>query len=94
MELSRRLVFLSFAAVVYSVVSSWIPVETFVLYEVMRPFVDELVCFSAGLSIGAEGLPAVGALGLDRLTAAPRFTLLRSSQVGPDVLQVWGRALS
>ena len=56
--------------------------------------VDELVCFSAGLSIGAEGLPAVGALGLDRLTAAPRFTLLRSSQVGPDVLQVWGRAPS
>jgi diaminohydroxyphosphoribosylaminopyrimidine deaminase/5-amino-6-(5-phosphoribosylamino)uracil reductase len=53
--------------------------------------VDELVGFCAGLVIGAEGLPSVGALGLDRLQAAPRFNLVETRALGPDVLHRWKR---
>lgn len=55
--------------------------------------VDELVGFSAGLTIGAEGLPAIGALGLEKLDSAPRFELIETRAVGPDVLHRWSRAL-
>jgi diaminohydroxyphosphoribosylaminopyrimidine deaminase/5-amino-6-(5-phosphoribosylamino)uracil reductase len=53
--------------------------------------VDRLVTFTAGLAIGAEGLPAVGALGVDRLDAAPRFALEEVRAVGRDAMQVWAR---
>ncbi len=53
--------------------------------------VDELVGFTAGLAIGAEGLPAIGALGLAGLAEAPRFELSSSSHVGQDILAVWAR---
>lgn len=53
--------------------------------------VDELVGFTAGLAIGAEGLPGVGAMGLGRLQEAPRFTLIEARQIGGDVLHRWGR---
>lgn len=53
--------------------------------------VDELVGFTAGLTIGAEGLPSVGALGLDRLNAAPRFDLIESQTIGNDILHRWRR---
>lgn len=51
--------------------------------------VDRLIGFTAGLSIGAEGLPAIGAMGLSRLTDAPRFTLDRITQIGPDICHEW-----
>ncbi len=54
--------------------------------------VDELVGFTAGLAIGAEGLPAIGALGLDRLDNAPRFRLVETRAIGPDVMHRWCRA--
>ena len=54
--------------------------------------VDRLVGFTAGLAIGAEGLPNIGALGLGRLDEAPRFTLSEVRQVGPDLLHVWTRS--
>ncbi len=54
--------------------------------------VDELVVFSAGTVIGAEGLPAIAAMGLDRLAEAPRFDLWESRRVGADQLQIWRRA--
>lgn len=54
--------------------------------------VDELVGFTAGLSIGAEGLPAIGALGLDDLTRAPRFDLVSTTGVGPDIMHHWRRS--
>ncbi len=54
--------------------------------------VDELVGFTAGLAIGAEGLPAIGALGLTNLQAAPRFTLAETRDLGGDVLHIWRRA--
>ncbi len=53
--------------------------------------VDELVGFTAGLAIGAEGLPSVGALGLERLEAATRFRLVETRAVGPDVMHRWVR---
>ncbi|ETX27366.1 5-amino-6-(5-phosphoribosylamino)uracil reductase [Roseivivax isoporae LMG 25204] len=53
--------------------------------------VDELVGFTAGLAIGAEGQPAIGALGLDRLDAAPRFRLVDTRPAGGDVLHRWVR---
>ena len=55
--------------------------------------VDELVGFTAGLVIGAEGLPSIGAMGIDHLDAAPRFRLAEARMVGPDALHRWRRAL-
>lgn len=55
--------------------------------------VDDLLGFGAGVVIGAEGLPAIGALGLDHLANAPRFTLMETRRVGDDVLHRWTRAL-
>ena len=54
--------------------------------------VDELIGFTAGLTIGAEGLAAVGTLGLETLEAAPRFELIETQAVGGDVLHRWRRA--
>lgn len=55
--------------------------------------VDELIGFTAGLAIGAEGLPSLGAMGLDRLAQAPRFQLAETRPVGADILHRWTRAL-
>ena len=52
---------------------------------------DELVGFTAGLAIGAEGLPAIGALGLAKLEQAPRFRLRETCDLGGDVLHRWAR---
>lgn len=54
--------------------------------------VDELVGFTAGVVIGAEGLPGIGAMGLSKLSAAPRYALQEVRQVGPDAMHVWRRA--
>ncbi len=54
--------------------------------------VDELAGFTAGLTIGAEGLSAVGALGLESLDAAPRFELIETRAVEDDILHRWRRA--
>lgn len=51
--------------------------------------VDELVVFSAGLALGAEGRPGLGALGLARLADAQRFRLAEARPVGCDVLHRW-----
>ncbi|WP_243695781.1 bifunctional diaminohydroxyphosphoribosylaminopyrimidine deaminase/5-amino-6-(5-phosphoribosylamino)uracil reductase RibD [Rhodovulum marinum] len=53
--------------------------------------VDDLVGFTAGLALGAEGWPALGALGLGRLAEAPRFRLVETRAIGADVLHVWER---
>ncbi|WP_295316233.1 bifunctional diaminohydroxyphosphoribosylaminopyrimidine deaminase/5-amino-6-(5-phosphoribosylamino)uracil reductase RibD [Roseobacter sp.] len=53
--------------------------------------VDELISFTAGLGIGAEGLPSVGALGLDRLSQASRFELAGTRPAGADVMTIWRR---
>ena len=53
--------------------------------------VDELQVFTAGLALGAEGQPAIGALGIDRLAEAPRFELVNNSVDGVDIRHVWRR---
>lgn len=54
--------------------------------------VDELVWMTAGGAIGAEGAPAVGPLGLDRLADMARFRLARAWPEGPDLISVWRAA--
>ncbi len=54
--------------------------------------VDQLVGFTAGLAIGAEGTPSLGALGLDRLAEAPRFDLVEATVIGGDVMHRWVRS--
>ena len=51
--------------------------------------VDDLVVFSAGLAIGAEGQPGIGALGLSSLSDAGRFDLVETRTIGPDVMTFW-----
>jgi diaminohydroxyphosphoribosylaminopyrimidine deaminase/5-amino-6-(5-phosphoribosylamino)uracil reductase len=53
--------------------------------------VDELIGFTAGVALGAEGRPSLGALGLERLADAPRFALVETCAVGPDVMHRWYR---
>ena len=54
--------------------------------------VDQLIGFTAGIAIGAEGLPSLGALGLDKLDAAQRFALKSVTRTGNDVCHVWMRS--
>ncbi len=53
--------------------------------------VDWLAVFNGGVMLGAEGVPSVGALGLSRLSEAPRWALQGVQQVGPDALGLWER---
>ncbi len=54
--------------------------------------VDELVSFTAGLAIGAEGVPSIGALGLGRLAEAPRFALSEVRNLDGDAMLRWTRS--
>lgn len=56
--------------------------------------VDELVGFTAGIALGAEGLPSLGAMGIAALAEAEaaRFRLQEVRPVGGDVLHRWRRA--
>lgn len=53
--------------------------------------VDELIGFTAGLVLGAEGLPAVGAMGISALDEAARFRLAEVRRIGGDVAHRWRR---
>lgn len=53
--------------------------------------VDELIGFTAGVALGAEGRPALGAMGLERLDSAPRFDLVETKAAGSDVFHRWVR---
>lgn len=54
-------------------------------------FVDQLIVYSAGAAIGAEGTPMLAAMGVDRLAAAPRFALESVRPVGNDICHIWSR---
>ena len=54
--------------------------------------VDEIVGFTAGLTLGAEGWPALGAMGYERLADAARFDLQETKAVGGDVMHRWRRS--
>ncbi|SEV98656.1 diaminohydroxyphosphoribosylaminopyrimidine deaminase / 5-amino-6-(5-phosphoribosylamino)uracil reductase [Cognatiyoonia koreensis] len=51
--------------------------------------VDELVVFTAGCAIGADGTPSLQAIGVDTMDDAPRFVRTGIQAVGPDVLTCW-----
>ncbi len=53
--------------------------------------VDEIVGMSAGLVIGANGLPAIGKIQLDKLEDALQFKLDSSFSVGDDLQHIWVR---
>ena len=54
--------------------------------------VDRLVVFTAGLAMGAEGTPSLAAMGIDRLSLAPRFVLDQVGPLGGDIMHCWRRA--
>lgn len=51
--------------------------------------VDELVLFTAGLAIGAQGRPALGPIGTELLADVPRLKLHSARAIGGDMMQVW-----
>jgi diaminohydroxyphosphoribosylaminopyrimidine deaminase / 5-amino-6-(5-phosphoribosylamino)uracil reductase len=53
--------------------------------------VDDLVVMTAGCAIGAEGTPALAAMGIGRLADAPRFVLQDLARLGDDVMAHWRR---
>lgn len=52
---------------------------------------DAVVTYSAGLLLGADGKPSVGAIGLEGLAAAPRLCLASLRTVGADLRAEWRR---
>ena len=54
--------------------------------------VDQMIGYTAGLALGAEGRASIGALSLPTLAAAPRFRLVESRAIGPDLFHRWLRA--
>lgn len=54
--------------------------------------VDELVGFTAGLALGAEGQPSIGPMEMRRLVEAKRFDLVETRPIGNDVMMRWRRA--
>ena len=56
--------------------------------------VDDLITYTAGAAIGAEGHPALGPLNLATLAAAPRLRLLSTRQIGQDIETCWSFAAS
>jgi diaminohydroxyphosphoribosylaminopyrimidine deaminase/5-amino-6-(5-phosphoribosylamino)uracil reductase len=51
--------------------------------------VDELAIFTGGVLIGAEGHPALGSLGLAKLSQAPRLNLREVGYGGQDLRGIW-----
>lgn len=51
--------------------------------------VDELIGITAGTTLGAEGLPGIGALGVEHLVEAPKFNLVETRSLGADVMHRW-----
>lgn len=51
--------------------------------------VDEIVVFSAGLALGAEGWPMLGEMYVEQLAGSPRFGLIETRSVDADALNRW-----
>lgn len=54
--------------------------------------VDEIVTYTAGLALGEEAVPAIGAMNVGALALAPRFRLVEQRRVGGDLRATWIRA--
>lgn len=53
--------------------------------------VDQIAMYSAGVALGAEGLPNIANMGISALKDAPRFDQVSVSTLGPDTLTLWKR---
>lgn len=53
--------------------------------------VDQVMGYTAGVIIGADGRASTGALELLRLSDAPRFDLVETYPIGPDIYHRWLR---
>lgn len=53
--------------------------------------VDQLIGYTAGIALGADGLAAVGPMRLAHLAGAPRFLLAESAVIGGDLFHRWRR---
>jgi diaminohydroxyphosphoribosylaminopyrimidine deaminase / 5-amino-6-(5-phosphoribosylamino)uracil reductase len=56
---------------------------------VRAAMVDEMVLFSGGVLIGAQGHPALGPLNIDTLALAPRPIQRETLALGQDVYSLW-----
>ena len=54
--------------------------------------VDRIHAFRAPVVIGGDGLPGIGALGLDRVAEAPRFILRDANWIDDDVAEFYQRS--
>ncbi|TBN49385.1 bifunctional diaminohydroxyphosphoribosylaminopyrimidine deaminase/5-amino-6-(5-phosphoribosylamino)uracil reductase RibD [Paracoccus sediminis] len=53
--------------------------------------VDQIVGYTAGMTLGGDGRPAVGPMGLGHLADAPRFRLADTRAIGTDLFHRWLR---
>ncbi|MDQ7261623.1 bifunctional diaminohydroxyphosphoribosylaminopyrimidine deaminase/5-amino-6-(5-phosphoribosylamino)uracil reductase RibD [Paracoccus sp. PS-1] len=53
--------------------------------------VDQLIGYSAGIVLGGDGRAGIGALELAHLAEAPRFRLVETRRIGPDLMHRWLR---
>lgn len=51
--------------------------------------VDQIYLYTAGIALGGDARPSMGALDLARLADAPRFDLTESRPIGGDLFQHW-----
>ena len=51
--------------------------------------VDDVLVYTAGLALGADGLAGVADLGIERLQAAKRFSLVSCRKIDVDIRQHW-----
>ena len=56
--------------------------------------IDNWAWFRAGIVLGGDGIAALAPAEINELSAAPRFSLLRQSRYGDDVLEIWQRSPS
>lgn len=54
--------------------------------------VDEVVCYTAGVALGALAVPSIGELAIPELRLAPRFSLTSVAAVGADMRSRWQRS--
>jgi len=52
-------------------------------------YVDRLITMTAGITIGADGIPNLGAMGVNTLNGAPRFELASHRRIGDDLMAEW-----
>lgn len=64
---------------------------TLVASLLLSDVVDRLVGFQSGLVIGAEGQPAIGALGIGKLFEAPKYELKSLQRIGCDIVHTWAK---